>query len=118
MRLHSERTVRLDREHALRHGETPREVYGTRLSARIIPDFSGSKNSGGVARVVFEEAPKPFTTLHRTLLFRALADRRKEEHVAIALLMPLVMKVFYVLRQCMAERRFPKEHHPREAFLL
>src|SRR5438874_938769 len=43
------------------------------------------------------------------------ADWRKKEHVTLALVVALVMKIFHVLRECMAERRFPKEDQPRQA---
>jgi hypothetical protein len=41
-----------------------------------------------------------------------LVDRRKEQHVALALMIALMMKMRYILRQRMAERRFPKEDQP------
>src|SRR5439155_25023559 len=64
------------------------------------------ENSCGFARVVFQELPAPFATLHRACTFTVLADRRKEQDIALALMMPLVMKMFHILRQCMAERCF------------
>ena len=62
-----------------------------------------SKNSCGFVRVVFQEPPEPFTTLNRPLALRVLTDRRKEEHVAFTLVIPLVMKMRHILRQHMAE---------------
>jgi hypothetical protein len=62
-----------------------------------------SKNSCGFTRVVFQESSKPFTTLNGTLTRRVWADRRKEHHVTLALMIPLVMKMLYVLCQRMAE---------------
>ena len=47
-----------------------------------------------------------------------LADCREEEYVALALMIALVMKMFHILRQCMAERRFAKQDEPRQALLL
>jgi len=44
-------------------------------------------------------APEPFTTLHGTWTFWVLANRRKEEHVAFALMIALVMKMLHILRQ-------------------
>jgi hypothetical protein len=108
----------LDCERALEHGETPRCVAGMMLPARIIPDLRGSKNSGGFARVVFQEPAKPFTTLQRALALCVVVDRRKEQPIALALMIPLVMKMLYVLAECMLEGGFPKEDYPREAFLL
>src|SRR4029434_5232851 len=77
-----------------------------------------SKNSCGFACVVFEDPPKPFATLYRALTLCVWADCRKEQHVALALVIPLVMKMCHVLRQRMAKRRFPKEDEPRETLLL
>jgi len=57
-------------------------------------------------------------TLDEPLAFRVLTERRKEQHVALTLVIPLVMKMLHILRQRMAERCFPKEDEPREAFLL
>ena len=62
-----------------------------------------SKNSCGFARGVFQEPPEPFTTLHRALTGCVLTDRRKEQHVALALVIPLVMKMRHIVRQRMAE---------------
>src|SRR2546426_3864896 len=78
----------------------------------------GSKNSCGVMLVVFQKPTEPFTTLNGTCTRCVFADRRKEEYVALALMIPLVMKMLHVLRQRMAERRFPKEDEPRETLLL
>ena len=78
----------------------------------------GSKNACGLAHVVFQEPPESFTTLHWTWTFWVVADHRKEEHVAFALMMPLVMNMLHVLRQRMAERRFPTQDEPRETLLL
>src|SRR5213596_3292439 len=77
-----------------------------------------SKNSCGFARVVFQQPPKPFATLRRTLPLCVLADGRKEQHVALLLVIPLMMIMCHILRQCMVERRFSKEDHPRETLLL
>src|SRR5712691_3621120 len=78
-----------------------------------------SKNSCGLVRIVFQESPEPFTTLDRTLTRRVLmTDHRKEQHVAFALMIPLVMIMLHILGQGMAERRFPEQDHPRETLLL
>jgi len=47
-----------------------------------------------------------------------LADCRKEQRVALALVIPLVMKMRHVLRQRMAQRRFSKEDESRQTLLL
>src|SRR5882724_4372762 len=77
-----------------------------------------SKNSCGLVLIIFQQPSKPFATLNGTFTLCILADCRKEQHVALALMIPLVMKMLHILRQCMAERRFPKQDEPREAFLL
>ena len=61
------------------------------------------KNSCGLTRVVFEESPKPFAALYGALTLCILADWRKEQHVALALMIPLMMKMLHILRQRMAE---------------
>ena len=59
------------------------------------PVFHASCSS---AIIILQEAPKPFATLHRALTFCVLADWRKKEHVTLALVVALVMKIFHVLR--------------------
>ena len=76
------------------------------------------KNSCGFTRVVFQKSPEPFTTLKWACTLCVLVDRRKEQDVALALMIPLVMKIRHVLRQRMPERGFPKEDEPRETLLL
>ena len=77
-----------------------------------------SENLGSVALVVFEEASKPFTTPHRACTLRVLTNHRKEEHVTLPLMIPLVMIMCHILRQRMAERRFPKQDQPCKTLLL
>src|SRR6266851_6134575 len=77
-----------------------------------------SKNSCGFAQIVFQQPPKPFTTLHWAFALWILVDCRKEQSVALALMIPLVMIMRYVLRQHMAERRFPKQHQPRQTLFF
>jgi hypothetical protein len=57
-------------------------------------------------------------TLDWTLTHRVLADRRQEQHVALALMIPLVMIMCHILSQRRAERRFPKQNEPRQALPL
>src|SRR5207244_12804830 len=66
-----------------------------------------SKNSCGFTRVVLQQSPEPFTTLKGACTLCVLAARRKEQHVALALMMPLMLNIRHMLRQRMAERRFP-----------
>jgi len=51
-------------------------------------------------------------TLNGTCTFCVVADWRKEEHVALALMIPFMVKMLHMLRQRIVERRFPKEDHP------
>src|SRR5882762_6218807 len=74
-----------------------------------------SKNSCGLARVVFRQPAEPFATLNGACTLYVLADRRKEEHIVLALMVPLVIKMRHILRQCVAERRFPKQDKSRQA---
>src|SRR5436190_23766765 len=77
-----------------------------------------SKNSCGVARVVFQEPSEPFATLHRAFALRALADRRKEQGVALALMISLVMIMLYVFIDGATQGCFSKQNQPRETLLL
>jgi hypothetical protein len=77
------------------------EPHGS--DSRGILDPVWPKNSCSFTFVVFEEASNPFTTSNRAGTVRVLADGRKEEHVGLALVIPLVMKVLHVLRQRMTE---------------
>ncbi len=81
------------------------------------PPWRGTA-SCGFTLVVFEEAPEPFATLYWAFPLWGWADHRKEEHVALALMIPLVMKMCHILRQRMAERPFPEQDQPRETLLL
>ena len=63
----------------------------------------GSKNSCGLARVVFQEPTEPFAALDGACTLCVWADHREEEHIALALMMPFVMNMCYILRQHMAE---------------
>jgi hypothetical protein len=47
-----------------------------------------------------------------------LVARRKKQDVALALMIPLVMNMCHILRQCIAERRFPAQDKPRQTLLL
>src|SRR6266571_2959607 len=71
-----------------------------------------------VAVVVLQQPTEPFATPQRALTRSALAGQGKEQYVALALMIPLVMNMRHVLRQRMTERRFPTQDQPREALLL
>src|SRR5262249_14362939 len=67
---------------------------------------------------VFHHPAEPFTTLDRTLTLLLLPDDRKEQHVPLALMIPLVMPMRHLLRQRVTERCCPTQDKPRAAFLL
>ena len=81
--------------------------YCERTIARV-----WSKNSCGLALVVFQEPPKPFMALYRAFVLCLLAVCRKEQDILLPLMIALVMIVLHVLMKCMAERGFSKEDHP------
>ncbi len=63
----------------------------------FIVDDVGSKHLGGLARVVFQEPPEPFPALDRACTLCVWAARREEQHVILALMIPLVMNSFHVV---------------------
>src|SRR4030095_9020220 len=67
-----------------------------------------SKNSCGLALVVFQETAESFSTMNQAWTSFLCAWRRKEQHIPLALMIPLVMIVFHILVERMPERRFPK----------
>ena len=62
-----------------------------------------SKNSCGFACVIFQKPPEPFTALNGPFTGWGLANRRKEQYIALALMIPLGMKMRHILPQRMAE---------------
>jgi len=56
-----------------------------------------------VAVVVLQQPTEPFAALHGALTRFALAGQRKEQHVALPLVIPLMMEMRDILRQRMAE---------------
>jgi len=71
------------------------------------------KHSCGFVRIVFQESPEPFTTLHGACTLWILADRRKEQDIAFALMIALVMIMLYVLVEHVPEGSFSKQDQPR-----
>jgi hypothetical protein len=53
---------------------------------RYAPYPVWSKNSYGLSFVVFEQSAKPFTTLNRAISFACWSGRRKEQDIALALM--------------------------------
>ena len=99
--------------------ETRRQTENTNVTPTAPEDLSLlDKNSCGVARVVFQEPSKPFATLNRAFALRVLADRRKEQDVALALMIPLVMIMLHVLIEGATQGCFSKQNHPPETLLL
>ena len=72
-----------------------------------------SKNSCGLALVVFQWPTQLFTALPPALR-RCLcwAGQRKKQHIAFALMIPLVMIVFHILVEHMPWGAFAKEYQP------
>src|SRR2546427_3463 len=96
--------------------DRPRGSIASWPTSGCYPEWS--KNSCGFTGVVFQEPPESFTTLNWRCTLRILADCRKEQHIAFALVIPLMMKMRHILRQRMAERRFPRQDQPRQTLLL
>ncbi len=71
-----------------------------------------------LACVVFQEPPEPFTTLNWALTRLVLADRRKEQHVALALMISLVMIMLHVLIEGAIQGRFSKQNQPRQTLFF
>src|SRR5215471_15811977 len=66
-------------------------------------------SSCGIALIVFEKAPEPFMTVYGAFARCLMVVHRQEEHIASALMIPLVMIVGHVSTQGMQQRRFPKQ---------
>src|SRR6267142_298134 len=79
--------------------QPPKHGVGVDLEhPRRTPDAVWSKNSCGFTGVVFQEPPESFTTLNWRCTLRVLADCRKEQHIALALVIPLMMKMRHIRR--------------------
>jgi hypothetical protein len=55
------------------------------------------ENSCGISLIVFEQPAKPFTTLQRAISFAFWARRRKEQDIALALMIALLMVMAHIL---------------------
>src|SRR5262249_51826371 len=60
----------------------------------------------------------PFATLNRAFVLPVLADRRKEQDVALAWMIPLVMIMLHVLIEGATQGCFSKQNQPCETLLL
>src|SRR5262249_37653776 len=77
-----------------------------------------SKNSCGLALVVFQQPTKPLMTLPRACTYRVLADRRKEQDIALALMIALVMIMLHVFMERMPQGAFAEQHHAGQRFVF
>src|SRR6266568_4743053 len=84
----------------------------TRILSRVV------KNSCGFPFVVFQKAPEPFATLYRAFTRSILAARRKEEAVALPLMIALVMIMLNILLERMPEGSLTKQNKLGEALAL
>src|SRR5947208_11123178 len=71
-----------------------------------------SKNSCGLSLVVFEQPAKPFTTLQRATSFACWARRRKEQDIALALMITLLMVMVHILVEHVPEGALAEQHQP------
>jgi hypothetical protein len=81
-------------------------------------DAVWSKNACGFTPVVFEEAPKPFTTPYRAFMCCVLTDSRKEQHIALTLMIPLLMIMVHILVEHMPQGDFAEQDHPGQRFIF
>src|SRR6266545_2787810 len=77
-----------------------------------------SKNSCGLACVIFQESAEPLTTLHRAFTLTSPAGPRKEQDILLALMIALVMIMLHIRLERMPERAFPNQDQARQALLL
>ena len=97
-----------------------RDASRTCLPADWLPtsDPVWSRNSCGFTRIEFQQPAQPFTALNEACTICVLAERRKEQDIALPLMISLVVIVLHILVERMPERGFPKEDEPRETLLL
>jgi hypothetical protein len=69
-----------------------------------------SKNSYGLALIIFQESSEPFTTPNWVFVRTVLAGGRNEEDISLPLVISLVMIRLSILMESVAERRFPEEY--------
>jgi hypothetical protein len=77
-----------------------------------------SKNSCGFPLIVFQEPAEPFATPNRACTLLALATGRKEQHIALSLMISLVMVMVHVLVEHMPKSTLAKQNHPRQDLVL
>src|SRR5215813_1665106 len=89
------------------HKKNPRNRHDLRTDHPV-----WSKNSCGLALVVFQEPAKSFTALNRTFILACWAGSRKKQDVALALMIALRMIMFYILVEDMTQGVFAKQNDP------
>src|SRR5215510_6198755 len=78
----------------------------------IITTPSLATHSCGLMRVVLQEPAEPLTALHRAWPEMRVVGRRKEQDVALALMIALLMIMRHILVECMLQGRFTKQDEP------
>src|SRR5215470_9314566 len=71
-----------------------------------------SKNSCGLSLVVFEQATKPFTILNQTVIPALWPGLWKEQHIALALMIALLVVMVHILVEHVPQGVFAEQHHP------
>src|SRR5436189_5245668 len=77
-----------------------------------------SKNSCGLSPVVFEQSAKSFTTLNWAISFAYWAGRRKEQDIALALMIALLMVMIRTLVEYMPQGAFAEQNHAGQRFVF
>jgi hypothetical protein len=77
-----------------------------------------SKNSCGFTLVIFQEPTEPFATPNWACTLFVLADRRKEQHVTLSLMISLMMIMVHVLFEHMPKSTLAKQNQPRQDLVL
>ena len=88
------------------NGEHKRHAYST--EGLILLD----KNSCGLSLVVFEQATKPFTILNRAVIPALWPGLWKEQDIALALMIALLVVMLHILVEHMPQGVFAEQNHP------
>src|SRR5260370_7717019 len=68
--------------------------------------------------VVLQQAPRSFSTPHCSHLPPCLRPRRKQDPIAFALMVALLVVMYDVLLQRSPQRRFSEQDQPRQTFFF
>ena len=71
-----------------------------------------SKNSCGLSLVVFEQAAKSFTILNRAVIPALWPGLWKEQHIALALMIALLVVMVHILVEHVPQGVFAEQNHP------